>query len=163
MTEPIRGKVARVLNTREIALNVGTAKGVAVGMHFDVLDTRDLEIKDPDTNEVLGSFYRPKVRVKIIRVEEKLSLATTYRGKQVNIGGSSTGPNPLRDWLTIGPVARALMPPNWVTKYETLEKTGQPLDALNEADSRVRTGDPVVQVIEPDEEAPDETNRNSGA
>lgn len=162
MTEPIRGKVARVLNTREIALNVGAAKGVAVGMRFDVLDTRDLEIKDPDTNEVLGSFYRPKVRVKIIRVEEKLSLATTYREKQVNIGGSNTDPNPLRDWLTIGPVARALLPPNWVTKYETLEKTGQTLDALNEADSRVRTGDPVVQVIE-DEEAPDETNRNSGA
>lgn len=27
MTEPIRGKIARVLNAREIALNVGTAIG----------------------------------------------------------------------------------------------------------------------------------------
>ena len=38
MTKPIRGKVARVLNTREIAINVGTANGVTVGMYFDVMD-----------------------------------------------------------------------------------------------------------------------------
>ena len=148
MTEPIRGKIARVINKREVALNVGTAAGVTVGMRFDVLDPRDLDIKDPDSGKVLGSFYRPKVRVKITHVEDELSLATTYRGKQVNIGGSITGPNPLSDFLTIGPIARALMPPNWVMKYETLEKTWQTVDTLNEADSRVKTGDPVVQALE---------------
>lgn len=159
MTEPIRGKIARVINKREVALNVGTAVGVTVGMRFDVLDPRDLDIKDPDSGKVLGSFYRPKVRVKITHAEDELSLATTYRGKQVNIGGSITGPNPLNDFLTIGPIARALMPPNWVVKYETLEKTWQTVDTLNEEDSRVKTGDPIVQVLEPDEGEPDEANR----
>ena len=159
MTEPIRGKIARVLNTREIALNVGTAQGVTLGMRFDVMDPNEMDITDPDTGKVLGSFYRPKVRVKITHVEDKLSLATTYRGKQVNIGGSSTGPHPLSAFRTIGPMARSLMPPNWVTKYETLEKTWQTVDTLNEEDSRVKTGDPIVQVLEPDEGEPDEANR----
>ena len=160
MTEPIRGKVARVINKREVALNVGAAAGVTVGMHFDILEPRDVDIKDPDSGKVLGSFYRPKVRVKITQVEEELSLATTYRGKQVNIEESYTGPNPLSGLLTIGPIARALMPPNWVMKYENLGKTSRTADTLNEEDSRMKTGDAVVQVIEPDEEAPDETARN---
>ena len=69
MITPIRGKVARVLNKHEIAINVGTAKGVAVGMYFDVMDAYD-EIEDPDTGEVLGSLERPKVRVKIVHVQE---------------------------------------------------------------------------------------------
>lgn len=36
MTDPIRGKVAQVLSPRDIALNVGSANGVVVGMDFDV-------------------------------------------------------------------------------------------------------------------------------
>ena len=62
MITPIRGKVARVLNEREIAINIGTAHGVTVGMYFDVIDPHYENIKDPDTNEVLGSLGRPKVR-----------------------------------------------------------------------------------------------------
>ena len=37
MTEPIRGKVARILDERKIALNLGYANGVSVGMYFDVI------------------------------------------------------------------------------------------------------------------------------
>ena len=152
MTQPIRGKVAQVLNNREIAINLGTAKGVTIGMYFDVVDVDGQNIKDPDTGEVLGSIERSKVRVKITRVQEKLSVATTYRYEQVNVGG--TGPA-----ITIGPFARALMPPEWVTKYETLHKTGETLDMLEETDSIVKTGDPVVQVLEIDEAEQENTNK----
>ena len=139
MTKPICGKVARVLNTREIAINVGAENGVTVGMHFDVIDLQYEDIRDPDTNEVLGSIERPKVRVKIIQVQEKLSLATTYRKEQVNTGGT---------WgFSLGPFARSLMPPNWITKYETLSKIEEARDVLDEEDSYVKAGDPVVQVI----------------
>ena len=37
MTDPIRGKVARILNSREIAINVGRDDGVYRGMYFDVI------------------------------------------------------------------------------------------------------------------------------
>ena len=140
MLTPIRGKVARVLNTREIAINVGVKDGVTVGMYFNVMDLQYEDIRDPDTDEVLGSIERPKVRVKIIHVQEKLSLATTYRKERVNTGG--------RDFLSLGPFARSLMPPNWVTKYETLSKIEEHRDVLDEEGSYVKIGDLVVQVIE---------------
>ena len=136
---PIRGKVARVLNTREIAINVGVEDGVTVGMYFNVMDLQYEDIRDPDTDEVLGSIERPKVRVKIIHVQEKLSLATTYRKERVNTGGN---------FISLGPFARSLMPPNWVTRYETLSKIEEHRDVLDEEDSYVKAGDLVVQVIE---------------
>ena len=151
MTQPIRGKVAQVLNNREIAINLGTAKGITIGMYFDVVDVNGQNIKDPDTGEVLGSIERSKVRVKITRVQEKLSVATTYRSENINVGG--TGPA-----ITIGPFARALMPPEWVTKYETSHKTGETPESLDEEDSAVKTGDPVVQVLEIDEPEQENTN-----
>jgi len=140
MTEPIRGKVARVLNAREIAINVGAARGVTVGMYFDVIDTHDEEIKDPDTEEVLGSIERPKVRVKITHVQEKLAIASTYKAESVNIGGDG-GP--------LGPFARSLMPPEWIKKYETLRTKDKGWSHLYEEDSYVKVGDPVVQVDHP--------------
>ena len=139
MTKLIRGKVARVLNTREIAINLGVEDGVTVGMYFNVMDLQYEDISDPDTDEVLGSIGRPKVRVRIVHVQEKLSLATTYRKERVNTGG---------DFLSLGPFARSLMPPIWVTRYETLSKIEENRDLLDEEDSYVKVGDPVVQVIE---------------
>ena len=48
MTEPIRGKVARILNSREMVINVGSDSGVAVGMRFEVMDAKGEDILDPD-------------------------------------------------------------------------------------------------------------------
>ncbi len=138
MTEPIRGKVARVLNSREIAINVGALNGVAVGMCFDVIGRAD--IRDPDTNEPLGSVDRLKVSVRVTEVKESLSVASTYQGTQVNVGGEMD--------LGLGAFSRSLMPPKWVTNYETLkteEKTWE------EEEGDVKVGDPVVQIIEESE------------
>ena len=137
MTEPIRGKVASVINEREIAINVGTAHGVDIGMYFNVIDTQNGEIKDPDTDEVLGAIERPKVKVKVTHVQEKLSVASTYRTDTVNIGG---------DGGVLGPFARSLMPPKWVKKYETLRTEDKSLFPIYEEDSIVKVGDPIVQV-----------------
>ena len=141
MTEPIRGKIARVLNAQEIALNVGTAKGVTVGMAFDVMGTSE-DINDPDTGEALGTIERPKARVEITHTQEKLSVARTYRATQPHSGSSSELSIP-----AFGPVARALIPPSWVEKYEKPRKIQETWDVLNAEDRPVKTGDPVVQVI----------------
>ncbi len=152
MTQPIRGKVARVLNAREIAINIGTAHGVKIGMYFDVVDPNDQDIPDPDTGEVLGSIDRPKVRVKITRVEEKLSVASTYKSTRVNIGGIGSKSTAILDAaLGFDRLGKTLMPPNWVTKYETLEKTKETPEPFDEKDCKVKTGDPVVQVLDIDE------------
>ena len=146
MTNPIRGKVARVLNSREIAINVGAEKGVDVGMHFDVLDPKYENITDPDTHELLGSIEHPKVRVQIIRVQEKLSIASTYRKKRINVGGNSF----------IGGFSEFLMPPDWRTKHETLKTDEQDREDIEAEESYVNVGDPVAQVILPDTQKEDE-------
>lgn len=139
MTEPIRGKVARILTSREIAINVGSENGVAVGMRFEVMDTKGEHIKDPDTGETLGSIERPKVSVEISKVQERLSIASTYKKVTENLGGHGIGDTSL---------SRLFMAPRWVTKYETLKTGEKTWEDLDEADSYVNIGDPVVQVLE---------------
>jgi hypothetical protein len=137
MTNQIRGKIAQVLNSRELALNIGTVHGVRVGMLFDVLDSKYEDIVDPDTGDVLGSLARPKVRIKIISVQPKLSVGSTYKKERVNIGGVGIGSAGL---------AQLLSPPEYVTQYETLKTTEKTWEDISEEDSFVKRGDPVVEV-----------------
>lgn len=135
---PIRGKVARILNSRELVLNIGEINGVKIKMRFDVMDPKGEDIIDPDSREILGSIERPKVRVEITDVKEKLSVASTFKKKKINIGGSGVFGSDL---------SRALMPTEWVIKYETLKTDEQTWEDLSEAESYVKIGDPVVQVV----------------
>lgn len=136
----IRGKVARILNSREVAINRGSKDRVREGMYFDILDPVSEDIQDPDTGEVLGSVSRPKVRVKVTRVEDRLCVASTYKSRKVNIGGTGRGFG-----LDSG-FARSLLPPEWVVKHETLKTKETTWESLDEEESYVKTGDPVVQV-----------------
>ena len=140
MTDPMRGKVARILDTRHLVINLGSENGVIVGMYFDILDPKGEDIRDPDTAEVLGSIERPKVRVQIVKAEARLSVAATFKKKTVNVGG--------RGGLAVGGLAEMFLPPKHVTKYETLKTTEKTWEDLEESESFVKTGDPVVQVLE---------------
>ncbi len=134
----ICGKVAQILNSRELVINLGTEQGVELGMYFDVLDPKGQEIRDPVTREVLGSIDRPKVRVKVTKVQVKICIASTYKKTEINLGGEGFG---------IGGFANALMPPKRVIKYETLKTDEQTWEDLSEEESYVKIGDPVVHVI----------------
>ena len=139
-TELIRGKVANIISSREVALNVGKKHGVELGMLFDILSPGRI-ITDPDTNEQLGSTELPKVRVRISRVDDKFSVASTYRTMRVNVTGR-------------GDILGLFQPPKWENRYETL-KVGQSFESgaedLDERDSYVSRGDKVIQVIDNDE------------
>lgn len=142
MTKLIRGKVARVLNSREVALNVGASEGVREGMQFDILAPEQDEIKDPDTQEVIGSLNRPKVRILVSVVEERFCVAHTFRHKRVNVGGKGLNLSLDRSFFD-----RSLFePPKWVTRYETLKTSEATWEDLSEDDSYVKTGDPVIEV-----------------
>ena len=149
MSQPIRGKVARILNSKELALNLGSKDGVKLGMFFDILDPIGEDITDPDTGEVIGSLERPKVRVKIVRIQERLSLATTYRKKKINVGGSGLG-SPTR--FAGSALTGLFLPPEFQTWQETLKTREKTWEDLSEEDSYVKTGDPAVQVLEPVDE-----------
>jgi hypothetical protein len=136
----IRGKVARILTSRQLVINVGSENGVEIGMKFDVLDPKGDDIKDPDTGEILGSVNRPKVRVEIIEVQNRLSVAQTYKKRTVNIGGSGG--------FIGSTISDMLKPPKYIETYETLKTTEQTWENISESESYVKTGDPVVQVAD---------------
>lgn len=145
-SQPIRGKVARILNSRELAINVGSKDGVTVGMKFDVLEPKGEEIKDPDTGEVLGSLSRPKVRVRVKSVQERLSVATTFKEYEVNVGG--VGSSLTAGLEGVGRLSDLLRPPKYVKKVETLKTEEKTWEDLDEKQSYVKIGDPVLQVLE---------------
>ena len=136
----IRGKVARILNSREVALNIGSDVGVAVGMVFDILSDKPEDVVDPDTMEILGHINRPKVRVKVSHVEPRLAVAATFKKTTINVGGTGA--------LASHALSRALSPPKWVDRPETLKTTESTWEDLDESESYVKTGDVVVRVLE---------------
>ena len=140
MTDLIRGKVARILNSREMALNLGTSDGVRLGMQFDVLDPKTQDITDPDSKEIIGSLHRPKVRVVVGIVEPQFSIARTFRRRRVNLGGT-------RSTLSMG-ILESFRPEHWVEREEDLKTKEKTWEDLDESESYVKTGDPVVQVPE---------------
>lgn len=144
--EPVRGKIARVLSEREIAINRGSNDGVEIGMKFNVLDPESQEVRDPDTGEVLGCVERPKAPVKVTMVYDKLAVATTFRFRRVNVGGNGIG---------IG----GFNPPLWKNRYETFRENGAKSKTKGGAEfsKQVSVGDGVVQVIEA--EADDNTRK----
>lgn len=86
----VEGKVAQILNSRELVVNIGTADGVREGMIFAVLGPEPLEVEDPDSGEVLDTVDREKVRVKAIEVRPTITICATYRTYSSAIGVSAT-------------------------------------------------------------------------
>ena len=145
--EPIRGKVAKILNTREVALNVGTQQGVQLGMVFNILAPGSGEVRDPDTGEVLGSVDLAKAMVRVNAAHEKFAVAGTFRSKRVNVGGTASAGIDLYNHN----IRRLFEPPKWETRYETLKVKGgfeAVTEQLDEDDSYVSVGDPVLQVVD---------------
>lgn len=146
INQPIKGKVAKILTARELVINIGSKNGVMEGMKFVVLDPKGEDIKDPETGHILGSIERPKIKVKIIKVQENLSVASTFQKKSVNIGGTASS-------LMGSAVSDFFLPPKWIEKYETLKTKEKTWEDLDESESFVKTGDPVVQIIDNDIES----------
>ena len=83
-------------------------------------------------------------------MKERLSVASTFRKQEINVGGGGVGiVGGFGNVGALGAYARALMPPQYVTRYETLKKIDKiHFEDLDEEQSYVKTGDLVVQVVE---------------
>lgn len=142
MSDLIEGRVAEILNSRELVLNKGDEHGVMVGMVFEILAPQGEDIRDPVTDEVLGSVERPKVVVRIVQVEPKLAVARTFRSRRRNVGGADT----TKSWM------RLFEPPRYVTEYDTLKTSERTWEDLSEEESFVKRGDPARQTHKYDDE-----------
>lgn len=131
---PIEAKVAEIISTRSLVLNVGRAQGVSEGMVFAILNRKGEHIIDPDTKADLGSLRLPKVRVRIALVQEKFSVARTYR--TLGTGVSITN-------FTIPSIFLG------GTRTETLRATDSTAEEdLDESGSFVKVGDPAIEIFE---------------
>jgi hypothetical protein len=129
--ERVQGKVAAVLNERELAINVGSSGGVQLGMKFKIL-ADVAEVRDPDTGEILGVVRREKVRVEAVRVLERMSICRTYRTVGLDM-------NALLAFGKFG-IGGTRHP-------ETLKaEDSEYLPPLSEEQSYVKRGDPVEEL-----------------
>ena len=142
--KPITGKVAGVLNERELTINVGSEKGVYEGMKFKVLASSPIKVKDPDTEKILGTVDREKVQVKAIEIFKNYSICRTFHKTIIEGSGINMGALISTTLLEYRP--RREIPETLKAKDSTLPPP------LSEEDSYVKRGDRVIQVIEVDEE-----------
>ncbi|WP_194943871.1 hypothetical protein [Glutamicibacter halophytocola] len=77
--QPIEAKVAQVISERDLAINRGSSAGVEVGMRFKILSSEPAEIRDPDTDEVLGKVEISKVEVEVVSVQPTLAVCRTFK------------------------------------------------------------------------------------
>jgi hypothetical protein len=142
MADLIEGQVAEVLNARDLVINRGEENGVEEGMVFEILAPHGQDIRDPETDEVLGSVGRPKVVVKVVEVEPKLAVARTFKSRRRNVGGTDLN----QQWR------RLFEPPRYVTEYDTLKTSERTWEDLSEEESFVKRGDPARQSHKYDDE-----------
>ncbi len=127
-SERIKGKVAAILSRRELILNIGSEDGVEIGMSFVILNSKGIDVTNPDTGEILGTVEVPKTMVKVVRVDgPHLSIARTFRTVRGTPG-------------LIGTMSSLSGKPD---RPETLDiASGSSLKAeLSEGDSYIKRGD----------------------
>ena len=135
--EKIRGRVAQIISSRELAINIGQEHGVQAEMKFAVLAATPLEIRDPDSGEVLDTIEREKVRVEATTVRPKVTVCRTYQTRHVPGG-------PLY-YLARPAYMDPFRPPRTVVETLTADQESYP-QPLSEEESYVKIGDPVVQI-----------------
>lgn len=139
MTKKLEGKVAKILNERELAINIGKKAGVKEGMKFEVLKPEPILIRDPDTQEKIGIFDQVKIRVKVINVEERFSKARTYEIYKTRKGISGS---------PLASLSKIFGSQRMETRVKTLRTDEFEFKPLNEQSSFVKVGDRVRQIIE---------------
>lgn len=130
----IEGKVAKILNARELVINRGSEHGIEAGMRFKVVEETE-EIVDPDTRESLGTISREKIRVKVADAQPRFAIARTYQTYEVQEPSASALAFSLHRKF------------NTVTRVKTLASdSGDIRASYDESKGFVKIGDKVVQI-----------------
>jgi len=127
------GKIARILDRRTFVINLGSDQGVRTGTTF-VIQGELEEIRDPETNALLGTIARSKGELSVVQVMPALCIASP-KARQVTTGFYSS-------LFGTGTVEEVEIP--------VREQDIKPLA------SEVKVGDVVTARITIEEEKPDE-------
>lgn len=84
----IRAKIAAIVSEHQLALNAGAEAGVELDDEVHVI--REVDVDDPDSKERLGTIRLIRLRLKVIYLQEKLSVAiVTDMHSATDSGGGS--------------------------------------------------------------------------
>jgi hypothetical protein len=144
-TKRLEGRVAQILNAREIVINVGSVHGVCRAMKFAVLAEEPMKIIDPATNEVLDVIDREKVRVEAAEVRERITICRTYRTRVVG-GRSGMFSSYLKQFIDMQE-QYTYEPPRTVVETLRVEDSQLP-PPLDPEKSYVKVNDRVILVEE---------------
>jgi hypothetical protein len=138
-TQPLQARVAQILNARELVINIGELAGVKHGMKFAILSESPTEIRDPETNELLDTIDRVKVKVRANEVRPKVTVCKTYLVRTI-----PGGPLYANLGIRFGDLTK---PPEKVV--DTLKAVDKDLPApLSPEESYVKINDRVIQITE---------------
>ncbi|CAN5899405.1 hypothetical protein BH23PLA1_BH23PLA1_08640 [soil metagenome] len=140
MPDKLSGRVAEILNERELVINLGRERGVKPGMKFAVLAAEPKEIRDPETGDLLDVLDREKVRVAAMEVRDKIAICKTYgiNTEIANIFSLIYKSSNLFKLIDLTP-----------KEAETLRVKDDPqLQTLAPEESYVKIGDRVVQIAD---------------
>lgn len=132
----IKGKVAAVLNERDLVINKGSDDSVLEGMLFQVTQP-DFRITDPDSGAELGVIARDKIKVRVVEVHPQFSVAKTYETYPAYAPSASEQVNTLSRGRTVTRVRKIIMEPD-----------GRKTAIIGVEGSTISIGDPVVQITE---------------
>ncbi len=133
----LEGRVAGIINARELTINIGKDENVELGMKFKVLASEPFIIRDPESGKKIGELDREKIRVKVSEVYDNFSVCQTYKVK--NFGGIAP--------VISGSFIDSLYPPKMVVETLKIEDSELP-PPLSEEESYVKSGDRVIQTDE---------------
>lgn len=143
----ITAKIAEILDQYRVVINRGRLDGVRNSMRFYVYD-EGKEIKDPDTGEVLEKEEILKAYLKVIHVQDKISILESDETEKITtvppsfssfLGTLSTGLNL--------PVTREVMKSLPVNNKQLETTEGSDANEMeNRRDKKIKVGDLVKQV-----------------
>jgi hypothetical protein len=85
----VSGKVAEILGSYEVAFNVGSNDGVE---EDDIATVSQMvDVRDPDTGEVLGTVLVPRIRFKIRFTQPRMSVGYSYESVSKDVGSGALG------------------------------------------------------------------------
>ena len=131
---PIQGKVAAILNERDLVINKGRTDGISEGMLFQVTQP-DVPIRDPDSGANLGVLTRDKIKVRVVEVHSQFSVAKTYETYSAHVPSAYEQAELASRGRTVTRVRKIIM-----------ESPGQNTATIGQEGSTVKVGDPAVQI-----------------
>ena len=133
---PIQGKVAAILNSRDLVINKGENDDVSEGMLFQVTQP-DVPVNDPDSGVELGVLIRDKIKVKVVEIHPQFSVAKTYETYSAHIPSVYEQAEAASRGRTVTRVRKIIIEPD---EHKTV--------TIGVEGSTVNIGDPVVQIGE---------------